>query len=486
MNTSSLRLDPSHFSRAQELLITGIIGVPTGVVLFLAPWYAPLVVVGIMASLVLLKKPQSALTALLVFLIFQDPLQLLAGGDSNLALNIKRSDEFVILALGLYCVLSSNRVRAAFIHKRLYVAVAACYFGVVASSILARPYFMAAAIDLALFSKPFLLLAIGCWIHPRVQVGEKMFSRTILVLMVPLFSAIPFLLFPALQEQYLGDFKPPEVRLGFLVAQGIFINPGTFAWFAVATLCVSYAAYIMYGRRWYLGSCLASAVFVLVSWRRKSIAAAFVVLAVSLFTRSSMTTRRRAILLAIVAVCVCVTIVKPELLAMGTLTMVEYGHTDPFSTARSALYYTSVRIAQDHFPLGTGLASFGSYASRLYYSNTYQDYSIANINGVAPGSSEYITDTFWPMVLGEGGVISLLGYLVFLGLLAWLAWSGFRTRKHDREAACRSLVALFLLTGSMLESIASQIYGSSLQAAMIFIPAGIVLADHLQVKWNKA
>jgi len=224
---------------------------------------------------------------------------------------------------------------------------------------------------------------------------------------------------------------------------------------------------------------------VLLSWRRKSMAAVCVVLAVSLFTRTSMSTRRRAMFLAFLVAFTCGTVVKPELLAMGALTIVEYGHSDPYPTARTALYYTSVRIASDHFPLGTGLASFGSYASRLFYSNTYHDYSIANIDGVAPGSPEYITDTFWPMVLGEGGIISFVGYMAFLAILGLQAWSGLKRREYDQASACRSLAVLFLLTASMLESLASQIYGSSLQAAIIFIPAGAVLAEQLKSKWDE-
>src|SRR5688572_29674026 len=119
MNTSALQLGSSSPGRLRELLITVMICVPTGVVLFHAPSIAPLLVLGILASVMLLKEPQSALVVLLAILILQDPLQLMAGGDSDLALYIKRSDEFLILALGLFCLVSSHRVRVALLQGRL-------------------------------------------------------------------------------------------------------------------------------------------------------------------------------------------------------------------------------------------------------------------------------------------------------------------------------------------------------------------------------
>jgi hypothetical protein len=477
VSSSAVQGTFAGFSRTWELTMTIMICVAAGIGLCLIPMYAPVLVLGILAVVIVLKSPRYAILILLVFLLFQDPLQLLAGGDSDTAIYVKRIDELLIVGLGLYCLLASARVRHAFRRRRLNIAVGACYLGVIGSSMIAHPRVLPASVDLVLFSKSFLLVSIGCWIHPWIRANDKVFSRTVATLMLSLSSAIPFLFVPGLQERYFGMFRLPEVRLGFQVAQGFFINPSTFAWVASVTLCISYAVFLVYGRWWYLASTIAAGLFVLASWRRKSIAAVCIVLAVSLLFRSSMNARRRAALLVCVVALVSFTFLKPEIMAIGELTLGEYGHSDPLSTARSALYYTSISIARDHFPGGTGLASFGSYASRLYYSDTYYDYLISRVNGVSPTSPEYITDTFWPMVLGEGGVIACAGYIAFLVILGLQALSCLKNRGREPAAMCLALATLFLLAASLCESIASQIYSSSLQAAMVFIPAGVILGE---------
>ena len=47
--------------------------------------------------------------------------------------------------------------------------------------------------------------------------------------------------------------------------------------------------------------------------------------------------------------------------------------------ARPFLYLTSFEIFKDFFPFGSGLASFGTHASRVTYSNLYYQYDLDNI-----------------------------------------------------------------------------------------------------------
>jgi hypothetical protein len=164
---------------------------------------------------------------------------------------------------------------------------------------------------------------------------------------------------------------------------------------------------------------------------------------------------------------------SPYFSALATKTVEEYGSTDPYFTARSALYYTSFLIARDHFPFGAGLASYGSYASVLYYSDVYHEYGLSSIYGLSPRVSFFAMDTFWPMVLGEGGVISLISYLLVFVILGRVAWTASRDLSASRDVHFLAMAALFLIVAAFSESTASHIYGSSLQAALIFLPAGI-------------
>ena len=445
------------------------------VVLLMSPAAGAVIAFGIPAMTLLIRAPHCAALFTLLFLLLQDPLQILAGGDGDVALLVKRADEVLLLLLGCYCMIQCRRVRAVLFGGKLGLGLAICYGSLFASTIVARPLPIAAAVDLALFSKPLLLLAVGIWLGPYAERIDAMLGRCLLVLMLTLASSVVFLVKPALLDAYLGDMGSTEIRLGFNVAQGVFLHPATLAWVAVATFCLGYAAYLAYHKPAYLICAGLSAAIATLSWRRKSLAGLALVVALSMCVSASSRTRLRATIVAVLLCCVAAILIGPYLLTMGQLTVEEYGFADPYDTARSALYYTSMLIARDHFPLGSGLASFGGFASMLFYSNTYYDYGLSFLNGVSKASPAYVTDTFWPMVLGEGGIMCLGGYIlifVFLTKASWRRRGGGDQLPHVRMLA---LASLFLIGASLCESTASHIYGSSLQAALVFIPVGMLL-----------
>lgn len=78
--------------------------------------------------------------------------------------------------------------------------------------------------------------------------------------------------------------------------------------------------------------------------------------------------------------------------------------------ARGALTVTSVLVAKNHFPVGGGFASFGSYYSAVYYSPLYSLYGIDKVYGIEPQRYMFISDTFWPMILGQFGFLGFIAY----------------------------------------------------------------------------
>jgi len=354
------------------------------------------------------------------------------------------------------------------------VAIAGCFVGLLLSSIPPLSGLVPAAVDLALFSKPFFLFAIGVSLVPEDAEIEHSLRSLLIVMLVVVSFGVVFLVAPQLQDAYIGALRSRDERLGFLSAQGFFIGPGTYSWFAAATFAIAYAAYMAYSRAIYLISTLIAAGFVILSWRRKSILAVLTILLVSLLVRTSRGSRGRAFAVVGLSIVIVFTLLAPHAAGLWRITVAEYGSDDPNANARSALYYTSFLIARDHFPFGTGLASFGSHASKLYYSAVYQDYGISGVYGLSPGDASFITDTFWPMVLGEGGLVCFLAYAGFFWLLLAASWRAARRVGRNATDSFVALTALFVLVASLIESTASHIYGSALQAALVMIPAGIL------------
>ena len=83
--------------------------------------------------------------------------------------------------------------------------------------------------------------------------------------------------------------------------------------------------------------------------------------------------------------------------------------------ARPVMYATGALILVDYFPFGTGLASFGSYASQNY-SDVYYEYGIDKVFGLSPQMPDFICDALYPS-LAQFGVI---GVILFFGMFVWI------------------------------------------------------------------
>lgn len=76
-------------------------------------------------------------------------------------------------------------------------------------------------------------------------------------------------------------------------------------------------------------------------------------------------------------------------------------------STRAVLLNTSFKIAKDYFPFGTGFATYASYFSSVNYSPIYSLYKIRV-------TTSFISDCFWPMILGQFGILGTILYLICL------------------------------------------------------------------------
>ncbi len=87
--------------------------------------------------------------------------------------------------------------------------------------------------------------------------------------------------------------------------------------------------------------------------------------------------------------------------------------------ARFELLRTSLQISSDNFPLGAGFASFGSAvtADPEWYSPLYFQYGVSSVWGLSLENLAFISDSFWPTVLGQSGCLGLVAYCGSLAML---------------------------------------------------------------------
>lgn len=119
-------------------------------------------------------------------------------------------------------------------------------------------------------------------------------------------------------------------------------------------------------------------------------------------------------------------------------------------SARAMLTLASPFVAWDHFPTGSGWATFGSAFSGDPYSPVYGQYLLRGIWGISPEYHAFISDTYWPMVLGQCGFFGFAALVVGLVLMARRLMGCVKADKG--AVASVMFVLMYLLISSTSES----------------------------------
>lgn len=119
-------------------------------------------------------------------------------------------------------------------------------------------------------------------------------------------------------------------------------------------------------------------------------------------------------------------------------------------SARSQLLKTSFYIANDHFPIGSGFATFGSQYSGIEYSPLYSKYNIENTYGLIEGDTQFVSDSFWPMILGQFGYLGLIAYCLSIMLLIYETVK--KCKNNPKSQVAMYCAIIYLLISSTAES----------------------------------
>ena len=147
---------------------------------------------------------------------------------------------------------------------------------------------------------------------------------------------------------------------------------------------------------------------------------------------------------------------------MGWSTFEEY-FINNTREARYILIRGAIRISKDFLPFGSGFGSFGTAASRTYYSAVYSKYDMSNIWGLSAGDSYFITDQYWAGILGQFGV---LGAIIVILLILKLYGICINRNKSDKAMLLASITFIFT---SLLASIAAATYIQSSILASLYV-----------------
>lgn len=267
------------------------------------------------------------------------------------------------------------------------------------------------------------------------------------------------------------------MKNGFSSAMGFFIHPGQYGWFMLFVANIYYARYICNGKdKKDLYRFIAYACVACLSMKVKVFVGIIVILAFSNFFLQNKKVSIKNISMAFLGIFLVFGIFRGIIQNAYSMYF-----TDDTGSARYALLAGSLKILADLFPIGAGFSKFGSYYARINYSEWYYKYGLNTVWGLQPGQVWFGTDTFWPMIIGETGLIGLVIYILIL-LLLFVDLRRLWKKVEDNRVRVFLCMGLFALLQAIAESSGEPIFNSSPQNVIVGLFIGYAIASAIYLK----
>lgn len=145
---------------------------------------------------------------------------------------------------------------------------------------------------------------------------------------------------------------------------------------------------------------------------------------------------------------------------------------------RGILLKYSFITASRYLPLGSGFGTFGSDIAKEYYSPLYSEYGFTRFYGMGHINSDMLNDNYWPMIIGQFGII---GLVIMILILYYFHKSVFQAVQKNRVFCFSAICAVAFLLAS---SIASKSY-CEFTSLPVFMFIGLLVQYNRKTTNNK-
>jgi hypothetical protein len=417
-------------------------------------------VVAVLGAALLIASPATAVVLALPFVMFGASLAQQPGlGWLQLA------DE---AAIGLLAV--AFLARAVMTGRSLLLPAGARWIGAflligLASSVTADVPWQITLEAAALSGKGWLLAVIVAQVDWTGAALRRLLTVGGAAAVVAVGTSAVNLVAPEWWQAVVAASGPVEYRLPFPSLVGPFTEAIVFGQVLVLAtgVCLAIAATAT-GRYWQpaVWATVLCGICALLSARRFVALALLAALLLVIYVRRNAATW----VVALAALPVAVAALLPALSAVWSATAAMY-FSATTEAARTVMTLKSFTVAADYFPLGAGLGRYGSYPAGVHYSPLYRELGFDEVYGLQPDppNDAFLTDTFWPAVLGESGYIGAACYVA--ALVAVLMQGRRLYRRHSGSARTVGLLTMVV----WIEAVVLSISGAALTTpAMLVIP----------------
>ncbi|WHX40263.1 hypothetical protein QNH36_21880 [Mesobacillus sp. AQ2] len=426
------------------------------------------------------NKIKAFLPGVLILLLFQDLIVINLGLLNETAGKLLNNLDEVLILLGLPLAILHYFERNWKFDFLLSSLIIIFLLGSISSLINLVPLNVAIQ-GAILMLKGFLVLFIFRSISfssEDIHDFTRLFKKITVIVLI--FAVIDLILYEPFRGLINTDHKF-DYRIGIISIQSIFTHPSIYGWFLAIVGMYLLSVYTVKKEK--RAGLLSATVFFasFFSFRFKTVIAIvfntlFAVLHLKFGLKSIKNLRTKKSFIPLMAVsAVLLLAIIYAVVQLSLLTIDRYISIDYKESARKALYIFGFVIAWKEFPFGVGFGRYGSWTAREHYSPVYVDYGLDKIYGLYSTDPKWATDTYWPSIMGEIGIIGALVLASIFIYIILLLYKGFRVIQ-DSDSKIFLLFTIMILNQSLIESLGEQVYNSGPQYFFIFAFTGIALS----------
>lgn len=445
-----------------------IIASPLVAIAAIAACISPVLVFGVIAALVVcilgVLRPKTFFTLGMFVLLMERTISLHIGGGL-----VDQFDEIFVAACAVLFTLRRLLDRKSLRSLPAQYATIAFAFMGIAGAVANTVPILIASQGLLLIMKGFLLawgVAQLDWVAEDIHRLVRRSSPFVVALIIG--AGVNFL-FPGPWSQVVLAGHDYGTRLGLAPVTSFFQHPGYFGTVMALSFLAAFAYVGVFGRS-------RTATFILLG----SVASAFLTGRRKVLIGLSAAAAYLAVRFRLAWIGVASAIVIPisfilfwkNIADVIQYTWAEY-FLNPDAVARIRLTIDAFTVALSNFPAGAGFGRFGSAVARQYYSPLYYQLGYDGVWGLGSTeeSGQFLTDTFWPAIIGEAG---LFGAALFAAIFViYMLRFGRLAKTGNRWDRWLGLVGIAWTIELLFESIAGAVFTAVPTFALYFAVVGI-------------
>ena len=296
---------------------------------------------------------------------------------------------------------------------------------------------------ISFFSGFLSLKALICYISFRILFKNSKFNHNKIMLIVTEIGLYG-MEFLALIDRIIPIYPRLAPRFGIYVTSLCFKSPTLLASFAISSLLICYClindSSTMKNKKKLYMDILAALFLVAITGRVKAIG--FMILFLLIIFKEKIFKTKKQVKL--------INFIIPLLIVICFASDYIENYFFDNTQSRAVMLRTSIEVAKDYFPLGSGFGTFGTVISREYYSKLYRLYGISNVYGLSKNYSAFITDSMFPAMIGETGFLGAIFYILFF----YNMFDNFsKNIKERRKKIFLYLILFYILIECVAETI---------------------------------